>query len=245
MSGGAACGPGSSPRWWPRWRHRRGRRQHGAGVGRHGGHHRLVRAGEPQQRQGPGRVQPVHRRRRRGSPSGPATTATTSSGSSWTPAAATTGSSRGTRARSSTCTTGRPPTARAILQWTDHNGTNQQFRLADSDGGYVRLINRNSNKAVEVQSASTADGANVVQYSDWGGSNQQWQLVRVGRRRHRPRADDRLVLFRRRTAGRRPARWRTRGRGGSRSRTSPPSSTTARQLVYATTHDTGNDAGDR
>ncbi|MEU4746944.1 non-reducing end alpha-L-arabinofuranosidase family hydrolase, partial [Actinosynnema sp. NPDC023658] len=62
----------------------------------------------------------------------------------------------------------------------DGNGTNQQFRLADSDGGYVRLINRNSNKAVEVQGASTADGGNVVQYSDWGGSNQQWQLVRVG-----------------------------------------------------------------
>jgi hypothetical protein len=43
----------------------------------------------------------------------------------------------------------------------------------------VRLINRNSNKAVEVQNAATDDGAIVVQYSDWGGSNQQWQLVRV------------------------------------------------------------------
>ena len=68
----------------------------------------------------------------------------------------------------------------AIVQWTDLNGTNQQFRLADSDGGYVRLINRNSNKALEVQGASTADGGNIVQYADWGGTNQQWQLVRVG-----------------------------------------------------------------
>jgi hypothetical protein len=33
---------------------------------------------------------------------------------------------------------------------------------------------------VEVQGASTADGGGVVQYSDWNGSNQQWQLVRVG-----------------------------------------------------------------
>ncbi|WP_031169390.1 family 43 glycosylhydrolase [Streptosporangium roseum] len=57
---------------------------------------------------------------------------------------------------------------------------NQQFRLADSTGGYVRLINRNSDKAVEVQNASTADGANIVQYDDWGGNNQQWQLVQVG-----------------------------------------------------------------
>jgi hypothetical protein len=68
----------------------------------------------------------------------------------------------------------------AIVQWADGNGTNQQFRLADSDGGYVRLINRNSSKAVEVQGAATNDGGNVVQYSDWGGANQQWQLVRLG-----------------------------------------------------------------
>jgi endo-1,4-beta-xylanase len=67
----------------------------------------------------------------------------------------------------------------AIVQWADGNGTNQQFRIADSSG-YVRLINRNSNKAVEVQGAATTDGANVVQYADWNGSNQQWQLARVG-----------------------------------------------------------------
>ncbi|WP_419723303.1 non-reducing end alpha-L-arabinofuranosidase family hydrolase [Streptosporangium roseum] len=66
------------------------------------------------------------------------------------------------------------------MQWADLNGANQQWRLADSDGGYVRLINRNSDKALEVQNASTADGANIVQYDDWGGSNQQWQFVQVG-----------------------------------------------------------------
>jgi hypothetical protein len=42
------------------------------------------------------------------------------------------------------------------------------------------LINRNSGKAVEVQGGATNDGASVVQYWDWGGANQQWQLVRVG-----------------------------------------------------------------
>ncbi|MEU4626768.1 non-reducing end alpha-L-arabinofuranosidase family hydrolase, partial [Actinoplanes sp. NPDC023801] len=31
-----------------------------------------------------------------------------------------------------------------------------------------------------VQGASTADGANIVQYSDWNGANQQWQLVKLG-----------------------------------------------------------------
>src|SRR3990170_5001715 len=68
----------------------------------------------------------------------------------------------------------------AIVQWADGNGQNQQFRLADSDGGYVRLIGRQSGKAVEIQGAATTDGANVVQYADWGGANQQWQLVRIG-----------------------------------------------------------------
>jgi poly(3-hydroxybutyrate) depolymerase len=67
----------------------------------------------------------------------------------------------------------------AIQQWADHNGANQQFRLADSDAGHVRLVNRSSGKAVEVQGASTADGGNVVQYADWGGANQQWQMIKL------------------------------------------------------------------
>jgi hypothetical protein len=66
-----------------------------------------------------------------------------------------------------------------IEQWTDNNGTNQQFSIQDVDG-YIQLIARNSGKAVEVQGASTADGGNIVQYSDWNGTNQQWQLVRLG-----------------------------------------------------------------
>ncbi|MFZ3598977.1 non-reducing end alpha-L-arabinofuranosidase family hydrolase [Streptomyces sp. BH104] len=68
----------------------------------------------------------------------------------------------------------------AIVQWTDQNATNQQWRLADSADGYVRLIARHSGKALEVQGGSIADGANIVQYDDWGGANQQWKLVKVG-----------------------------------------------------------------
>ncbi|MDX3310004.1 non-reducing end alpha-L-arabinofuranosidase family hydrolase [Streptomyces sp. ME08-AFT2] len=68
----------------------------------------------------------------------------------------------------------------SIVQWADLNAANQQWRLADSSDGYVRFISRHSNKALEVQGASTADNANVVQYDDWGGANQQWQLLKVG-----------------------------------------------------------------
>ena len=67
----------------------------------------------------------------------------------------------------------------AIVQWTDNNGANQQWRVTISNG-YATLISRLSGKALEVQGASTADGANIVQYTSWNGANQQWQLVRVG-----------------------------------------------------------------
>lgn len=66
------------------------------------------------------------------------------------------------------------------MQWSDGNGLNQQFSVADSSDGHVRLINRNSGKALEVQNSSTADGGNIVQYTDYNGANQQWQLVPVG-----------------------------------------------------------------
>ncbi|GAA3465243.1 GH43 family beta-xylosidase [Saccharothrix longispora] len=67
-----------------------------------------------------------------------------------------------------------------LVQNTDANRTSQQFRLADSDGGHVRLLNRAAGKAVDVLDFSTADGAQVIQWPDTGGANQQWQLVKLG-----------------------------------------------------------------
>ncbi|WP_416905805.1 RICIN domain-containing protein [Micromonospora echinospora] len=52
--------------------------------------------------------------------------------------------------------------------------------MADSPDGHVRLIARHSGKAVDVLDFSTADGAQLVQWPDTGGTNQQWQLVRMG-----------------------------------------------------------------
>ena len=125
----------------------------------------------------------------------------------------------------------------AIVQWADLNATNQHWRLADSADGYVRLISRHSNKALEVQGASTADNANVVQYDDWDGANQQWQLVKVGA--GNPGTCDLPSAY----------RWSSTGalaqpRSGwvsLKDFTVAPYN--GRQLVYATTHDTGTSWG--
>ncbi|AWS43428.1 hypothetical protein DKM19_20650 [Streptosporangium sp. 'caverna'] len=65
----------------------------------------------------------------------------------------------------------------AVVQWADPNGADRQRRLAGSPGGHVRLIDRGGDKAVKVRGASAAD---IVQYDDRGGNNQQWQLSRIG-----------------------------------------------------------------
>ncbi|GHH43298.1 family 43 glycosylhydrolase [Lentzea cavernae] len=67
-----------------------------------------------------------------------------------------------------------------LVQTTDAGRTGQQFRLADSPDGHVRLISRASGKAVDVLDFSAANGAQMIQWPDTGGTNQQWRLVRIG-----------------------------------------------------------------
>ncbi|MEU2594772.1 non-reducing end alpha-L-arabinofuranosidase family hydrolase [Streptomyces albidoflavus] len=125
----------------------------------------------------------------------------------------------------------------SIVQWADLNAANQQWRLADSSDGYVRLISRHSGKALEVQGASTADGANIVQYDDWGGTNQQWRLVKAG---DDPSAPCDLPSSYRWTSTGALAQPKS-GWVSLKDFTVVPYD--GRQLVYATTHDTGTSWG--
>ncbi len=67
----------------------------------------------------------------------------------------------------------------AIQLMQNLSNTAQQFRLIKLSNGYWSILNMNSNKAVEVTGASSADGAKLQQNLYRGDLNQQWQLVKI------------------------------------------------------------------
>ncbi|MDP4182851.1 MAG: RICIN domain-containing protein, partial [Bacillota bacterium] len=44
---------------------------------------------------------------------------------------------------------------------------------------YYRIVNRNSGKCLDVKGASSVNGANVLQWTNSGCANQQWQLIKT------------------------------------------------------------------
>ncbi|MYZ40897.1 MULTISPECIES: non-reducing end alpha-L-arabinofuranosidase family hydrolase, partial [unclassified Streptomyces] len=99
------------------------------------------------------------------------------------------------------------------------------------------LTPRHSNKALEVQGGSTADNANIVQYDDWGGNNQQWQLVQVGA--DNPGTCNLPSTYRWSSTG--VLAQPKSGWVSLKDFTVVPHN--GKQLVYATTHDTGTSWG--
>lgn len=51
--------------------------------------------------------------------------------------------------------------------------------LAQSNGRYA-IINQHSGMAIDVDSFSTADGANIIQWEYWGADNQHWDVTNQG-----------------------------------------------------------------
>lgn len=69
-----------------------------------------------------------------------------------------------------------------VQQFRCHYGPNQQWDIVpnvtpnfEPDGTYL-LINRNSGKCLDVVNASTANGANVQQFTCHRGANQRWLI---------------------------------------------------------------------
>ena len=67
-----------------------------------------------------------------------------------------------------------------VIQWTDHNGTNQQWALSQVSGNVYTLKNVNSGLCLEVPSQSTTDGVQLDQRTCGGGTSQEWALDAVG-----------------------------------------------------------------
>jgi hypothetical protein len=67
-----------------------------------------------------------------------------------------------------------------IIQYTNHQGTNQQWQEITVGGGYVELVNVNSGLALDVPNASTSQGTQLDQWAYHAGTNQQWQIVSAG-----------------------------------------------------------------
>jgi poly(3-hydroxybutyrate) depolymerase len=64
-----------------------------------------------------------------------------------------------------------------IIQWTRHDGANQQWQFVDSGEGYYRLKSKHSGKVLDVSNRSTADGGAIQQWADQNGTNQQFRLA--------------------------------------------------------------------
>ncbi len=49
-----------------------------------------------------------------------------------------------------------------------------------TSGTWYKLVNRNSGDALDINGQSTTAGANAIQWSYWGGNNQQWSFTSQG-----------------------------------------------------------------
>ena len=59
------------------------------------------------------------------------------------------------------------------MLWEYWGAPNQQFRFQAAGSGKWRIISRNSEKCVDIEGISTADSANVFQWTCIAGANNQ------------------------------------------------------------------------
>jgi arabinan endo-1,5-alpha-L-arabinosidase len=66
-----------------------------------------------------------------------------------------------------------------IQIWTWLNNNCQKWQLVDKGSGYYQIKSVASGKCLDVSGASTADGANIIQYTCGSGYNQQFTLTKL------------------------------------------------------------------
>ncbi len=67
-----------------------------------------------------------------------------------------------------------------VIQWSRHEGANQQWRIDHIGGGFYTLTARHSSKVLEVPGASSTVGADAQQWAATGASHQQWRIEATG-----------------------------------------------------------------
>ncbi|KMQ16236.1 RICIN domain-containing protein [Bacillus mycoides] len=66
-----------------------------------------------------------------------------------------------------------------MVQYSSHEGADQQFLFFKLDNNCYAVANKNSGKVMDVYSSSKDDNANLVQYYWHGSSNQQWLPIEL------------------------------------------------------------------
>ncbi|MFD1079336.1 RICIN domain-containing protein, partial [Longispora fulva] len=64
-----------------------------------------------------------------------------------------------------------------LVQWTQHSGTNQQWRFTGNADGTYTITNVASGLCVDVYGGSTSAGAAVIQWTCTNGANQRWRVT--------------------------------------------------------------------
>jgi glucosylceramidase len=66
-----------------------------------------------------------------------------------------------------------------VVQRSLANSNEFKWTITNLGGGFYKIINLNSGKALDVEGVSTSNGANIQVWTYGGGSNQQWQFNQV------------------------------------------------------------------
>jgi arabinan endo-1,5-alpha-L-arabinosidase len=63
-----------------------------------------------------------------------------------------------------------------MAQWSYWAGNGQQYSFVNAGSGYYNVKVLLSGMVLDVQNKSTADNAQIIQYTSNGGTNQMWSL---------------------------------------------------------------------